>query len=205
MSKETRKLISGFKSFLKSDNKKKVAPLHISHPMLGAKSLMEGIELNGFSINKLNDKKSNKTHYFNDDEEDIISEIISSEFIEKEKGGIITFSTNVNALKLSKNKLLNFIKKKIKTFKNIVLKDKKINKIISKHEEVRGVTIGNFVKGRYKAADGSLYDEKSISIEIIGIEKEMLISIAEEFAKEFIQETVLVKDYSNNRIYLVKD
>ena len=70
--------------------------------------------------------------------------------------------------------------------------------------EVYGMTIGNFVKGRYKAKDGSLYDETSLSVEIIGVSSNVLNKVAEELAKEFKQETVLVKNYDDNRIYLVK-
>jgi hypothetical protein len=80
----------------------------------------------------------------------------------------------------------------------------KINKIIYNNPEIQGVTIGNFVKGRYVAKNGSLYDETSLSVEIIGITSDVLNKVAEELAKEFKQETVLVKNYNDNKIYLVK-
>jgi hypothetical protein len=53
-------------------------------------------------------------------------------------------------------------------YKNRFSYSKKINTVINKHKDVYGITIGNFVKGRYKADDDSMYDEKSLSIEIIG-------------------------------------
>ncbi len=170
---------------------------NIKYPTIGAKSLMEGIKLNGFTINKANDATA-ITQYIGDD----LKEEISYEF--DKKGGIIVFSVNVNAIKSSTNKIINYVKNKIETAKNVLFKDKKINSIISDFDDVQGVTIGNFVKGRYKADDGSLYDETSLSIEIIGISTHVLNSIAEQIAKEFTQETVLVKNYEDNKIYLVK-
>ena len=89
-------------------------------------------------------------------------------------------------------------------YKNRFSYSKKINTVINKHKDVYGITIGNFVKGRYKADDGSMYDGKSLSIEIIGISTETLNSVAEDLTKEFKQETVLVKSYEINQSYLVK-
>jgi hypothetical protein len=66
------------------------------------------------------------------------------------------------------------------------------------------VSIGNFIKGRYKANDGTLYDEKSLSIEIIGVTDGVLNKVAKDLANEFKQESVLVKNYETNKIYLVK-
>lgn len=162
---------------------------------VGANNLMEGIKLNGFSINKINDLNA-KTFYSNSDTESSLTEEIDYDF--QKKGGIIVFSVNVNAIGLSKNKLIRFIKNNIQTAKNTLFKTSKINKVIKNNPEVYGVTIGNFVKGRYKAKDGSLYDESSLSIEIIGISSDILNKVAEELAKEFKQETILVKNYDNH-------
>jgi hypothetical protein len=49
-----------------------------------------------------------------------------------------------------------------------------------------------------------LYDESSLSVEIVGITSDVLNKVAEELAQEFKQETVLVKNYDENKIYLVK-
>ena len=169
------------------------------YPSIGANTFMEAVSLNGFSISKQNDQSA-KTSIFNRADE--LSEEISETF--EEKGGIITFSINVNAVKASDNKLINLVKTKIETLKNRLSKDNKINRVISKHKDVYGVTIGKFVKGRYKADDGSLYDETSLSIEIVGISPETLNEVAKDLAEEFKQETVLVKSYENSKIYLVK-
>lgn len=61
----------------------------------------------------------------------------------------------------------------------------------------------NFLNGQYKSNDGRIFDENSLNIEIVGISSETLISIAENICKDFDQECVLVKDYSDNQIYLV--
>ena len=168
---------------------------------IGPRTFMEALERNGFSIRRNNDVSA-KTTYIDLSGDKELTEEISYEF--EDKGGIIVFSVNVNAVQLSNNRVVRYIKNSMETLKNKLFKDRKINKVLSNYDEVYGVTIGNFVKGRYKSENGNLFDESSLSIEIIGITTDVLNRVAEDLAKMFQQETVLVKDYSTNRIYLVK-
>jgi hypothetical protein len=162
-------------------------------------SFSGAIKLNGFSINKSNDPSATST-FFNNMR---ITESI--DYVFEKKGGVINFSVNVNALTISKHRVINWVIKKIQTINNKLRKDTKINKILSKYEEIYGVTIGNFVSGRYKAKNGYLFNEDSLSIEIIGIDSIILNSVAEDLCYEFKQEAVLVKNYDSNTIYLVKN
>ncbi len=127
---------------------------------------------------------------------------IDYEFEKAEKGGIIVFSTDVNAVMLSKNKLVNWLKQKASTLSNRFFATNKIDRIAQAHELVAW-TIGHYLDGRYTAKDGRSFGENSLSVEMIGIETSQLISIAEEMCAEFQQESVLVKDYSSDRILLV--
>lgn len=131
-----------------------------------------------------------------------ISEGIMFEPSQRERGGIIVFSQEVNAIKLSKNKLVNFIKQKFETLKNRVTGKNKIDKIADENELI-GWTVGNYLDGRYKAKNGKMYGEKSLSVEIIGIDTDTLIKIAEQLCETFMQESVLVKDYSTGRVMFV--
>ena len=171
------------------------------YPTIGPRTFMEAIQLNGFSISRNNDVSA-KTTYIDLSGDKELTEEISYEF--EDKGGIIVFSVNVNAVQLSNNKVVRYIKNSLETLKNKLFKDKKINKVLSNYDEVYGVTIGNFVRGKYKSENGSIFEESSLSIEIIGITTDVLNRVAEDLAKIFQQENVLVKDYSTNRIYLVK-
>jgi len=124
--------------------------------------------------------------------------------LDKYKGGIIVFSTDVNAEGFSKSKVKNFIIKKWKTLSNRLMKNKKLTKIItSKFEkDIGAFSIGNFFKGRY-ISGGKTFDEKSTSIEILGIPSKILIRLATEIAREFNQETVLLKDNETGRNILI--
>src|SRR5438067_469896 len=62
---------------------------------------------------------------------------------------------------------------------------------------------GRFFSGHYRSQTGSIFDETSLGVEAIGFTTVMLLMFATMLATDFRQETVLVKDYSNNRIYLV--
>lgn len=132
-----------------------------------------------------------------------IESAIDWEVPDDEKGGIIVFSQEVNAVQMSKNRLINWVKQKLSTFKNKASGKSAIDKIAQKHDLV-GWTIGNFLKGRYTGKNGKVYSEDSLSVEIIGVSDDTLIAIAEELCREFGQETVLVKMYSErNRILFV--
>lgn len=103
----------------------------------------------------------------------IISEGIEFQPAENEQGGMIIFSTEVNAVEL-----------------------------IQKYELI-GWTVGKFLSGRYTDRTGKVYDENSLSVEVVGINSETLINLAEDICRDFEQETVLVKDYNSQKILFV--
>lgn len=121
---------------------------------------------------------------------------------DSERGGIIIFSQEVNAIGLSKNKLVNWAKQKLATLSNRLSGKRKIDKIADDNELI-GWTVGNYLNGRYKAKNGVFYGEKSLSLEIIGVSTDTLIKIAEQLCVVFKQESVLVKDYSTGRVLFV--
>ena len=131
----------------------------------------------------------------------------------KYRGGIIVFSTDVNAVQMDNNRMLNKIKQLIVTFNNRFNRGKKIHKTINKfndivnepEERIGAYSVGNFFKGKYVGDNGEMYNEKSLSVEINGISSMHLLSFAELLAQEFMQETVLVKDLNMNKIYMADD
>lgn len=132
-----------------------------------------------------------------------LNEGIDFEPSPNEKGGIIVFSTDVNAEKQSDNKVVNWIKQKMMTISNRLNATKKIDKIASDNELV-GWTIGHYLDGRYTSPkNGKQYGEKSLSVEIIGVDFETLMKVAMELCSAFSQESVLVKDFSSGRVLFV--
>jgi hypothetical protein len=133
------------------------------------------------------------------------------------RGGIITFSTEINSLDISNVKIINWFKKKYKSIVNKFFSKSKLNSVINRFNSIEdkklgsdtvddfigSFSIGNFFSGRYIGDNGKVFDESSLSIEINGISSKGLIYLAEEIAREFNQETVLVKDLNKNKIFLV--
>ena len=133
------------------------------------------------------------------------------------RGGIIVFSTDVNSIEISKNRILNWVSQKLVTLKNRFFSKKILSRIISDYnlekgkelggkeinDKVGSFSIGNFFNGRYFDDSGNIYDENSQTLEVNGISSEGLIFLAEEICKEYQQETVLVKDINLNKIFLV--
>ena len=124
----------------------------------------------------------------------------------KYRGGIIVFSTDVNAVELDKNKIINKIKQVITTFKNRLKKDAIIHNVMNKFNDKGGeyigaYSVGNFFKGKYVGDNGEMYNERSLAVEINGLSSGSLLKVAEMIAQEFMQETVLVKDLNKNKIY----
>ena len=75
---------------------------------------------------------------------------------------------------------------------------------IPKCNDIFAWTVGKYLHGRYKAKDGTVFDENSISVELLNVSIDTIISFVEELCKEFSQETVLVKLYGEDRILFVK-
>lgn len=125
------------------------------------------------------------------------------------RGGVIVFSTDVNAVQLSDKALINKLKQIIRTFKQRYFATtiihntlNKFNKYNPQSEYVGAYSIGHSFKGHYIGDNGEKYNENSLSIEINGLSSNALLYLAEYIARIFKQETVLVKDLNNNKIYL---
>lgn len=164
-----------------------------------------------------NSSHIHKGFYYEESEKNknafIINEKIHDEQygLRKYKGGVIVFSVDVNAEKLSDNKILNKIRQFWETFKQRYNKNSKINKIIRLfnddktklvNEKIYSCSVGNYFKGKYLSDDNHLFNEKSTTIEVNGITSSSLLLLAEYICKIFKQETVLVKDFNANKIYL---
>lgn len=126
--------------------------------------------------------------------------------MDKYKGGVITFSTDVNCVELSTNAILNKVKQFVTTFNQRFTRKKRIHNVINKlnagsEEKIEGYSVGNFFEGNYVGKEGEKYSEKSISVFLGGISSQTLLKLAEMLAAEFKQETVLVKDFNTNKIY----
>ena len=149
-------------------------------------------------------------------ESGILFEGIEYEFGENERGGIVVFSTDVNAIfdrdpQTALKKFSAKVKSVWQTLVNRVKRVQKVDLALKRAQEqslpgdpgISGYSLGNFFTGRFKSSKtGKVYDEKSLSIEIIGINSRQLLLLATEIAKEFKQESVLVKDHESGKIYL---
>ena len=135
---------------------------------------------------------------------DEVNEAVDFEFDNDQRGGVIILSTDVNAIDLSENEVVNKIKQVVVTLGNRLFATSKIDKVAQNNELV-GWTIGKFLNGRYTSKRGVPYGENSLSVEVVGIDHNTLIKIASELCGEFKQEDVMVKDYTTGGIYFVND
>ena len=112
--------------------------------------------------------------------------------IRYDENKVICSSDNLLAEDVSRNRL-----------GGIIVLSANINDI-SKCNDIFAWTVGKYLHCRYKAKDGTVFDENSISVELLNVSVDTIISFAEELCKEFSQETVLVKLYGEDRILFVK-
>jgi hypothetical protein len=124
------------------------------------------------------------------------------------RGGVITMSTDVNAVFNSKSfseKVKNWFKSFYQTMKNRLSKNKRISKYLKGLEVMRdkGFTIGKFMKGSYIDNDGRQWDEKSFNVVIHGVDNNTLNMIATGLADLFNQQAVLVHRYSDGETYIL--
>ena len=134
-------------------------------------------------------------------ERSIMSEGIDWDVDSDVRGGTIVFSTDVNAVKLNDNEFINFLKQKIETIKNRLNVAKKVDKVANEHNLV-GWTIGYNFDGRYRAKNGKNFGENSITVDIVGVSDDDMISIATDICKSFMQECVLLK-LTNGKVYFI--
>ena len=117
-------------------------------------------------------------------------------------GGMITFSTDIHEVALAENKVIDWVQQKVVTVQNKQTKDITMKKKSEKHD-FTAWTVGKFLSARYTAKNGKVFDDNSISVEIIGIDSNELLNIAKELCVKFLQESVLVKDDFTGKVFLV--
>jgi hypothetical protein len=66
-----------------------------------------------------------------------------------------------------------------------------------------GYCLGHHFEGRCKSPTGSVYDEGSLTLEVLFISGSELIELATELVKEFRLEGVLAKDHATGEVYFV--
>lgn len=121
---------------------------------------------------------------------------------DSEKGGIIVLSTDMNAVSLSNTQVVDWVKKKYYTLKNRIMKGSMLDKIADRNG-ILAMTVGYYLQGRYRANNGEKFSERSVSVEIIGIDEDKLFAVAEDICRDFQQECVLVKSYRDEGVYFV--
>jgi len=118
-------------------------------------------------------------------------------------GGLIVLSTDVNA-----NKNKNFWMPRAKTFMqtwwNRITRLEKIDETLVDELKKTGIetgwSVGNFFKGRYYSQkQNQTFNEKSFTIDIIGVPMDFIKQAARALGKTFNQESVLIIDHSNGR------
>lgn len=122
-------------------------------------------------------------------------------------GGVITFSTDLNSTlgkaETFSEKAVFFFESKWKTFINRLNVDDRLAQILLVKYDRPGYTLGKNFKGAYRSKNGLIFSERSFTIEILGINSDILILIASEVCREFKQETVMVKDFNKNEVLFV--
>ena len=136
--------------------------------------------------------------------ESLVDEARNFDAVPKEKrGGIITFSRDMNSTQMSENKYISFFKQKLVTLVNRLSALKRIDKV-AQDFKLEGWTITKGLHGKYvDRKTGVVFDEKSLSVELVGITTDTLLDTAENLCTEFQQQSVLVKSYENGDIWFV--
>jgi len=105
--------------------------------------------------------------------------------LSKHQGGVITFSTGTDT-EMSSEAFTDKVSQKLND-----LEDGSI------------CSVGSAFKGKYIDEKDKMYDGESISVEVNGLSSKSLVRLAELLAETFRQETLLVKDLNNDKIFLI--
>ena len=160
-------------------SKKHIKEVEFFHP--SGKSLPNGsyIQRGGF----LHECRQNKESYTIDK----IMHDTNNGLSVKYKGGIITF---VTTFKLSAF-LIKEVEQAIETY------------CCTYNKCAVTYNVGKSFYGKYIGDKGEVYDEESLSVEINALTSKSLIKLSEYLADTFSQETLLVKDLNENKIFML--
>ena len=120
------------------------------------------------------------------------------------RGGVIVLPTDVDAVEMSQNTVLDKVKQVVMTYGNRLRKGRVVRESLDGEgtEHIVAYSVGRSFTGKYVGDNGEMYDEKSLSVEVNGLSGRSLLRLAEMLADVFMQETVLVKDLNTGKIYL---
>lgn len=114
-------------------------------------------------------------------------------------GGAIAIATNVT-VKLDENKLKNWAKQALKTWRNRLTRVKRVKQTLTEGVPL-GMETGWFIErlghGRYVDKKGNVVDERAFKVNIIGVPMEFVKQAGKALCREFEQESVLVIDNSD--------
>ena len=155
------------------------------------------------NITSINDlSKINDLHVENEIDRNSIKDEFKKYLFEGHHGGTIVFSTDVNSKIFSINPFKDWIIKKFNTIKNRFTISSFLNKLRNK-ENITAWTIGRYFVGTYTGRNDITYNENSMTLNVIGIDRKTLFKLAQEICKFLNQESVLVHDATTKQIYFV--
>lgn len=123
------------------------------------------------------------------------------------EGGMIVMSTDVNATQAKG--MLNKAKGFLKTWRNRLMRNRRIDEAVKEQIEEHGLdtgwSVGNLFRGHYYSPkSGDTFDERSFAVDIRGAPFDFVTDVAEVLRKKFDQESVMVINHENNKVYFVE-
>jgi hypothetical protein len=202
MSKEMREQINKVKNFGKLLNEKS-----------GNNEIDILLKENGFNIKNIYDEENVKGIISSMKLNNVIPNYLyeAVDFELDNPGGTIIFSTDLNSTlgnaETVSDKVKFFFDSKWKTFLNRLNVNKRLKKILLSKYELPCYTVGKNFRGSYTSKNGITFNEKSFTVDIAGVDSDALKLIATEICREFKQETVMVRDFNDNKtkVYFVND
>lgn len=117
-------------------------------------------------------------------------------------GGMIVFASTVNAIDGIDDEMKALLSEYQESFGAGYFRETVDSYRQEKNLEGIGYTLGKNFAGRYVTGNDE-YDDNSFTVDIAGVDSETLQGIAEDLCHNFSQESVLVRDYNENKTYLV--
>ena len=117
-------------------------------------------------------------------------------------GGSVTLSVNITHGDAGlMSKIDNFLtewSRRLFTSKRVHDVQRAVTRIVPQRI---GWSIGNLFTGRYVDESGNVFDERSFTVDLAGVDSDALNQIAESLRSEFSQQTVLVNDRNTGETY----
>jgi hypothetical protein len=121
----------------------------------------------------------------------------------KNRGGMFLFPLQT---KLNWYSVLNFVSAEYVAWMKHIYCQNIINTLLKiyKPKDCYGCTLGRDFSGKYPYREGQTFNERSVTIDCVGVDEDILYRIAAKTSAMFKQSPIIIKSFDSGKVYILE-